>query len=136
MKGKLESILFPASESKKVPCLRLKNILKFEKKEQFEISLSEVLVISNEAKWRKLIELVDLPEALNNYLVDEFANFYAYPGSPKTNLREVECEVTEVGLRHLRELLEQGKGIEFEGFFESMLQDFCSLFHSDYCIKR
>jgi hypothetical protein len=47
----------------------------------------------------------------------------------------VECEVTQAGVTYLRELLDAKKGLEFEGFFDGMLQDFCSLFHADYCIK-
>lgn len=62
--------------------MRLKNIMKFEKKGYVEYSLSEVLIINDEEKWRKLMNMADLPETLNNYLVDEFANFYGWPGSP------------------------------------------------------
>ena len=56
--------------------------MKFEKKGYVEYALSEVLVINDEEKWRKLMNMADLPETLNNYLVDEFANFYGWPGSP------------------------------------------------------
>lgn len=57
--------------------VRLKNILKVEKNEFLEISLSEILIIQDPAKHKKLVEMAEMEEALNNYLVDEFANFYA-----------------------------------------------------------
>jgi hypothetical protein len=53
--------IFEAKDKPNPPNLRLKNIMKIEKNDSVEISLSEVLIIKDEVKRQKLLELVDFP---------------------------------------------------------------------------
>lgn len=122
------------ADKKEVPCLRLKNIAKVEKNEHLEIALSEILEI-DPGKLATIADISDELQSLDSFLVNEFANFYTYPFDGSKTF-EVECEITSAGLDLLRSFYAEGRRGDFENFLERMLQDFCSLYHSDYCIKK
>lgn len=48
----------------------------------------------------------------------------------------MECEITHKGISQLRDMLSQNKRLEAEAFFDTMIQEFCSMFYSDYAIKK
>jgi hypothetical protein len=53
--------IFEAKDKPNGPNVRLKNIMKIEKNDNVELSFSEVLIIKDESKRQKLLELVDFP---------------------------------------------------------------------------